>query len=197
MRAGAIDFVVKPVGAERLQVSIKNALQRRRARRRNAPHRRAAPPARLLVQGYRDRASPEMARVIRLGERAAKSTIPVLIEGESGVGKELMARAIQGASERRGKPFVAVNCGALPRKSRRVDPVRPREGRVHRRHREASGKFVEANGGTLFLDEVGELPLDTQVKLLRAIQEGEIDPVGAQAPGQGRCAASSRPPTRI
>ena len=85
-----------------------------------------------------------MERVIRLGERAAKSTIPVLLEGESGVGKELIARAIQGASDRRGKSFVTVNCGALSREPRRVDPVRPRERLVHRRHREAPpAKFVE------------------------------------------------------
>jgi len=110
MRAGATDFVVKPVGAERLQVSIKNALrvdaledELRRATRRNAGE-----------LGFRDIVSraESMARTIRLAERAAKSNIPVLIEGESGVGKELMARAIQGSSERRGKPFVTVNCGA-------------------------------------------------------------------------------------
>ena len=77
-----------------------------------------------------------MARAIRLGERAAKSNIPVLIEGESGVGKELLARAIQGASERRGKPFVTVNCGALPQNLVEFDPVRPRERRLHRRDRE-------------------------------------------------------------
>ena len=104
MRAGAIDFVVKPVGAERLQVSIKNALrvdaledELRRATRRNAGE-----------LGFRDIVSraESMARTVRLAERAAKSNIPILLEGESGVGKELMARAIQGSSERRGKPFV-------------------------------------------------------------------------------------------
>ena len=112
MRAGAIDFVVKPVGAERLQVSICNALrvdaledELRRATRRNAGE--------LSFRDIVSRAE-SMARTIRLAERAAKSNIPVLIEGESGVGKELMARAIQGGSERRGKPFVTVNCAALP-----------------------------------------------------------------------------------
>ncbi|MGP8225683.1 MAG: sigma-54-dependent transcriptional regulator, partial [Terracidiphilus sp.] len=112
MRAGAYDFVVKPVGAERLQISIKNALRvdalEDEVRRLN---RQASG-----TLSFRDLASrsAEMERVIKLGERAAKSTIPVLLEGESGVGKEVVARAIQGASDRRGRPFVTVNCGALP-----------------------------------------------------------------------------------
>ncbi len=135
MRAGATDFVVKPVGAERLQVSIKNALrvdaledELRRATRRAAGE-----------LGFRDIVSraESMARTVRLAERAAKSNIPVLIEGESGVGKELMARAIQGSSERRGKPFVTVNCGALPEMLVEFDPIRARKGFVHRRDREA------------------------------------------------------------
>ncbi|MBI1979982.1 MAG: sigma-54-dependent Fis family transcriptional regulator, partial [Methylocystis sp.] len=112
MRAGAHDFVVKPVGAERLQISIKNALSadaladevRRISRRAQGA---------LTLKDLVSR-SDDMARVIRLGQRAAHSSIPVLLEGESGVGKEIVARAIQGASDRKGKPFVTVNCGALP-----------------------------------------------------------------------------------
>jgi DNA-binding NtrC family response regulator len=123
-----------------------------------------------------------MSRVISLGRRAAASNIPVLIEGESGVGKELIARAIQGESERVGRPFITVNCGAIPENL--VESILfghekgAFTGAVDRR----IGKFQEADGGTLFLDEVGELPLDAQVKLLRAIQEGEVDPVGAKRP---------------
>src|SRR5262245_14363353 len=123
-----------------------------------------------------------MQRVVMLGRRAAASTIPVLIEGESGVGKELIARAIQGESERRAKPFVIVNCGAIPDKL--VESILfghekgSFTGAVDRR----IGKFQEADGGTLFLDEIGELPLEAQVKLLRALDDGEIDPVGARRP---------------
>ncbi len=121
MRAGAIDFVVKPVGAERLSVSIKNALRfdaledevRRMTRRASG----ALTFKDILTK------SDDMARAIRLAERAAKSTIPVLIEGESGVGKELLARAIASASDRRGKSFVPVNCGALPENLVEFDPV--------------------------------------------------------------------------
>jgi DNA-binding NtrC family response regulator len=180
MRAGAQDFVVKPVGAERLQVSIKNALrvdaledELRRATRRSAGE--------LTFKDIVTKAE-NMARVIRLAERAAKSNIPVLIEGESGVGKELMARAIQGASERRGKVFVTVNCGALPENLIESVLFGHEKGAFTGATEKHVGKFAEANGGTLFLDEIGELPLDAQVKLLRALQEGEIDPVGARRP---------------
>jgi len=180
MRAGAHDFVVKPVGAERLQISIKNALSadalageiRRIARKTQGT---------LTFKDLVSR-SGDMARVIRLGERAAHSSIPVLIEGESGVGKELVARAIQGASDRKGKPFVTVNCGALPANLVESILFGHEKGAFTGATEKHAGKFLEANGGTLFLDEIGELPLDIQVKLLRALQEGEIDPVGAKRP---------------
>jgi DNA-binding NtrC family response regulator len=178
MRAGAADFVVKPVGAERLQVSIKNALRvdalegelRRVQRRTNGT---------LTFRDLVTR-SPDMERVIRLGERSARSAIPVLLEGESGVGKEVVARAIQGSSDRKGRPFVTVNCGAIP--SNLVESILfgHEKGSFTGAMDRHVGKFVEANNGTLFLDEVGELPLDAQVKLLRAIQEGEVDPVGGR-----------------
>ncbi len=180
MRAGAVDFVVKPVGAERLGVSIKNAFRLgslegevRRMKRR--------------VEGtltFRDLAtrSPDMTRVLRLAERAAKSNIPVLIEGESGVGKEVLARAIQGSGERKGKPFVTVNCGAIPENLVESTLFGHEKGAFTGATERHQGKFVEANGGTLFLDEIGELPPNAQVKLLRAIQEGEVDPVGGKRP---------------
>ncbi len=180
MRAGALDFVVKPVGAERLQISIKNALrvdaledELRRATRRNTGE-----------LSFRDitTKTDTMARTLRLAERAAKSNIPVLIEGESGVGKELLARAIQGGSDRRGRPFVTVNCGALPENLVESILFGHEKGAFTGATEKHSGKFAEANGGTLFLDEIGELPLETQVKLLRALQEGEIDPVGSRRP---------------
>ncbi len=178
MRAGAVDFVVKPVGAERLQVSIKNALRlgsledevRRMRRRTNG------------TLSFRDLAtkSPDMARVMRLAERAAKSSIPVLIEGESGVGKEVLARAIQGSGDRKGKAFVTVNCGAIPENLVESTLFGHEKGAFTGATEKHPGKFVEASGGTLFLDEIGELPPAAQVKLLRAIQEGEVDPVGGK-----------------
>ncbi len=121
-----------------------------------------------------------MTQVKRMGERAAKSTIPVLILGESGVGKEVMARAMHGASERASKPFVAVNCGALPENLVESILFGHEKGSFTGAVDKHLGKFQEASGGTLFLDEVGELPLDIQVKLLRALQESEIDPIGSK-----------------
>src|SRR5207344_2565152 len=103
-------------------------------------------------------------------------------EGGSGVGKELIARAIQGASDRSGKPFVAVNCGALPENLVESILFGHEKGSFTGASEKHMGKFQEASGGTLFLDEIGELRLDIQVKLLRALQEGEVDPVGSKRP---------------
>jgi DNA-binding NtrC family response regulator len=180
MKAGADDFIVKPASPERLQVSISNALKltaltgelTRLSKRISG----TLTFADLIAK------SGGMGQVIRLGQRAAKSAIPILIEGESGVGKELIARAIQGESERAGKPFVTVNCGAIPEQLVESILFGHERGAFTGAKDKHTGKFQEANGGTLFLDEIGELPLDMQVKLLRALQEGEIDPVGARRP---------------
>ncbi len=180
MRAGAFDFVVKPVSPERLQTAIGNALKVGALATdvKRQKKRQAGSLTFLDIVS----ASPRMERVLRIGDRAARSQIPVLIEGESGVGKELIARAIQGSSDRRDKPFITVNCGALPENLVESILFGHEKGAFTGASEKHVGKFEEANGGTLFLDEVGELPLDIQVKLLRAIQEGEIDPVGARKP---------------
>jgi DNA-binding NtrC family response regulator len=178
MRAGADDFVVKPVSPERLKISIQNLLKvnalTEEVKRLNKKVGGALSFDDLIA------ASPTMVNVLRLGRRGAQSNIPILIEGESGVGKEMIARAIQGESERAGRPFVAVNCGALPENLVESILFGHEKGSFTGATNRHSGKFQEADGGTLFLDEVADLPLDMQVKLLRAIQEGEIDPVGAR-----------------
>src|SRR5580700_11162493 len=178
MRAGAIDFVVKPVGVERLQVSLRNALNTSALEGELAriKHSRSG------TLGFADivTKSPVMAAVLRMAEKAAASTIPVLVSGESGVGKELIARAIHGSGERRAKPFIAVNCGAMPENLVESILFGHEKGSFTGATERHVGKFVEASGGTLFLDEVGELPAAAQVKLLRAIQEGEVEPVGAR-----------------
>lgn len=177
MRQGAADYFVKPVSPERLVVSLRNAmkLDTLEAAIRSEHARRAG------TFGPRDMiaSAPAMARVLTLSAKAAKSPIPVLIEGETGVGKELVARIIQGSSDRAGRPFVTVNCGAIPPNLVESVLFGHKRGAFTGAVSDQTGKFSEAHGGTLFLDEVGELPLDTQVKLLRALQEGEIEPVGA------------------
>src|ERR1700689_2106639 len=123
-----------------------------------------------------------MASVLRIAQKAASSTIPVLIEGESGVGKELFARAIHGSGERKTRPFVAVNCGAIPDNLVESILFGHEKGAFTGATERHAGKFVEASGGTLFLDEVSELPLAAEVKLLRALQEGSVEAVGGRKP---------------
>ena len=178
MRAGAVDFVVKPVGAERLQVSIRNALDKSALEGELARVKRSRDGT-LTFKDIVTR-SPAMQTVLNNAEKAAASHIPVLVEGESGVGKELIARAIHGSSDRRAKPFIAVNCGAIPDNLVESILFGHEKGAFTGATEKHTGKFIEASGGTLFLDEVGELPLSAQVKLLRAIQEGEVEPVGSR-----------------
>src|SRR5258705_10821256 len=180
MRAGAQDFVVKPVGVDRLEVSLRNAFNAS-ALKGELQRIRHSREGRLTFADIITR-SETMAAVLRTAQKAAASSIPVLIEGESGVGKELFARAIHGSSERKSKPFVAVNCGAIPDNLVESILFGHEKGAFTGATERHMGKFVEASGGTLFLDEIGELPLAAQVKLLRALQEGEVDPVGAKKP---------------
>ena len=178
MRAGATDFVVKPASAERLQVSLRNALATRalagELQRLKRKHEGTFSIGDVVTR------SPAMRPVLKSAEKAAASAIPVLVEGESGVGKELIARAIHGSSDRRMKPFVAVNCGALPETLVESILFGHEKGAFTGATERHSGKFAEADGGTLFLDEIGELPTPAQVKLLRALQDGEVEPVGGR-----------------
>lgn len=178
MRAGAFDFVVKPVSPERIANSISNALKldQREIKARTGRRSRSG------AVGFDDivSASPAMLRVIDLAQRGAQSNIPVVLEGESGVGKELVARAIQSGSDRSGKPFVTVNCGAIPHNLVESILFGHEKGAFTGATERHVGKFMEADGGTIFLDEIGDLPLDVQVKLLRAVQQGEIETVGAR-----------------
>jgi DNA-binding NtrC family response regulator len=179
MQAGAQDFFIKPASPERIVVSIRNALQMGQLTAEVQRLSKRPQGAGITFADLVGTSGP-MRLVKSLGERAAKSAIPVLILGESGVGKEVIARSIHSASDRAAKPFVAVNCGALPENLVESILFGHEKGAFTGAHDRHNGKFLEANGGTLFLDEVGELPLEAQVKLLRALQEREIDPVGAK-----------------
>jgi len=180
MRQGAVDFFVKPVAPERLIVSLRNALKldELEAIVRTERHRRTGT---LSLADIVTR-SPAMHRVVTLSQKAAKSPIPVLVEGETGTGKELIARVIQGMSDRASKPFVTVNCAAIPSNLIESTLFGHKKGSFTGAIADHAGKFAEAHGGTLFLDEIGELPLEAQAKLLRVLQEGEIEPVGATKP---------------
>ncbi|MCX5580124.1 sigma-54-dependent transcriptional regulator [Kaistia terrae] len=176
IRAGATDFLVKPASPERIEVSIQNALRLGALEKELVRTRRFAADALTLDDLIA--ASPAMARVVQLGQRAAVSPMPILLEGESGVGKTQIARAIHGSSDRRSKPFVHVFCGSSPQ-----PPAGPTQLRA-----DASplalylGRMQQAQGGTLYLDEIGDLSPDVQALLLRALQEGEFEPVGARRP---------------
>ncbi|WP_417478351.1 sigma-54-dependent transcriptional regulator [Maricaulis sp.] len=180
MRAGASDFFVKPASPERIAVSIRNAFK---VQNLSGEVKRLTRKA-ANMSGFADMIADAaaMQQVVRLGERAAQSDIPILVTGESGVGKELVAQSIMAASKRAGGPFVAVNCGAIPENLVESTLFGHEKGSFTGATGKHMGKFQEADGGTLFLDEVGELPLDMQVKLLRALQEGEVDPVGSKRP---------------
>lgn len=178
IRAGAHDFVVKPAGPERLLVAIKNALAAARLAEEVRHFSRWSSAGLALDDLIGE--SAEMARAVRQAEKAAKLAIPILLEGEAGTGKTSFARAIHGASGRRGRPFVRVNCGALPEQAAETvlfggEKNAPGGGKT-------PGKLVEAHGGTLFLDRICELPLPAQARLLEALQQGMVHPVGVKRP---------------
>ena len=180
MRNGAFDFVVKPFAPDKLLKTIEAAI-RYKGVSKSMESARKKPSGAFTFQDIVTR-SEAMQPVLAMARKAADSNIPVLIEGESGTGKELIARAMHGSSDRAGGKLVTVNCGALPENLVESLLFGHEKGAFTGATDKHIGKFEEANGGTLFLDEIGELPLDLQVKLLRAIQEGEIDPVGAKKP---------------
>lgn len=180
MKSGARDFVVKPASPERIIVSIRNALEMKTLVKEVTRLKKTSDGG-LKFEDLIGNAGT-MRTVVAMGERGAKANIPILITGESGVGKEVIARAIQGASERSAQPFITVNCGAIPENLVESILFGHEKGSFTGANSKHLGKFQEAHTGTLFLDEIGELPLDMQVKLLRVLQEGEVDAVGSKRP---------------
>jgi two-component system response regulator PilR (NtrC family) len=169
LKAGAFDYLSKPVSLEQLRVLVRSALDLPNA---------AALPAGDAAQGLLG-GSPALAQVRALIERVGRSQAPVYISGESGSGKELAARLIHERSARADRPFVPVNCGAIPANLVESEFFGYRKGAFTGADADRSGFFQAADGGTLFLDEVADLPLTMQVKLLRAIQEKRVRKVGA------------------
>ncbi len=176
VRLGALDFLEKPIAGDRLSVTVHNALELDRLDRTvGAMSRRVE-----LRYGMVGR-SPALERVLDSIRRAAPTRARVLITGESGVGKELVARAIHESSRRSDAPFVKLNCAAIPETLVESELFGHERGAFTGAERRRIGRFERADGGTLFLDEIGEMPLSVQARLLRVLQEGELERVGGTA----------------
>ena len=179
VKRGAADFLEKPLEQNRVLVSIRNALSRSRLQRENRGLKREL--------GTRFRAvgqSPAWTRVLEQVDRAAMVDAPVLITGENGTGKEVVARRLHLSGPRAEQPFVAVNCAAIPEELFESELFGHEKGAFTGAHERRIGHFEAADGGTLFLDEVGEMPLGSQAKLLRALETREITRVGGTKPVQ-------------
>ncbi|TBR37023.1 MULTISPECIES: sigma-54-dependent transcriptional regulator [Dyella] len=175
LKAGAFDFVSKPVDIQMLRQLVRTALRLAEEKRSGAAAAKTSPPGDRLIGD-----SPVMQQVRATIGKLARNQAPVYIAGESGVGKELVARLIHEQGPRASGPFVPVNCGAIPSELMESEFFGHRKGSFTGAVSDKEGLFQAANGGTLFLDEVAELPLHMQVKLLRAIQEKAVRPIGAR-----------------
>jgi two-component system, NtrC family, nitrogen regulation response regulator NtrX len=171
-RRGAFDFFEKPLQRERVLLSLRNAIESHRLASENRSLRHEADE---LIGS-----SSAMRRLRETIERAAPTPATVLVTGESGTGKELVARAIHRRSPRSGRPLVQVNCAAIPEELIESELFGHEKGSFTGAVRRQTGKFVTADGGTIFLDEIGDLSARAQAKVLRVLQNGEVEPVGAE-----------------
>jgi two-component system nitrogen regulation response regulator NtrX len=172
-RLGALDFVEKPVGLERLLLTLRNALRLERLERENRELAHYWSEELALIGD-----SAPMLALKRLVERAAPSDVPILVRGENGTGKELIARAIHELSPRRGQPFVALNCAAVPAELVESELFGHERGAFTGAADRRRGRFEQADGGTLFLDEIGDMPAAMQAKLLRVLEGGRFARIG-------------------
>lgn len=180
LRLGAYDYLVKPLDFEILRHTLRQAIEHSRLSVENRELRRQLSEA-AARPGILER-SPAMLAMQETIATVAPTEATVLITGESGTGKELVARALHSGSARADKPMVTVNCAALAENLLESELFGHEKGSFTGADRRREGRFVQANGGTLFLDEIGEMPLPLQAKLLRALQEGEVQRVGSDAP---------------
>ncbi|SPD74964.1 Two component, sigma54 specific, transcriptional regulator, Fis family [uncultured Desulfobacterium sp.] len=179
VRLGVTDFCPKPVDLEDLEVLINRAFRMHEIEA--ASERYPASNASYTFYGMLG-TSPVMRKLFTKISRAAANDFPVLILGETGTGKEMIAQTVHLLSQRREKPFVVVNCGAIPEQLLESELFGHEKGAFTGAYSSRKGKFEDANGGTIFLDEIGELPLAMQVKLLRTLQEGTVERIGGRKP---------------
>lgn len=180
MRNGAFDFITKPFNREAILLTVEKALKFKEILTENRRLRRLIHKNFTISNVIGN--SPKMRKVFEVVERVAKTDVTVLIEGESGTGKELIAKGIHFAGNRQTKPFIAINCGAIPETLIEAELFGYKRGAFTGAVAESKGKFEEANGGTLFLDEISAMPLQLQPKLLRVLQEQEITRLGENLP---------------
>jgi two-component system response regulator HydG len=193
IRVGAYDFITKPVDPKLLFLSVSRAIQHRRLQDEVKRLREAVESGETDASSIIVGQSAAMRKVYELISRVGESDASVLIHGETGTGKELIARGIHMRSRRNDGPFVAINCAAVPHSLLESELFGHARGAFTDAKAQRTGLFVQASGGTLFLDEIGELPLDVQPKLLRALQERKVRPVGAnhEIPFDARIVAAS------
>ena len=175
-RLGALDFLEKPLSTDKLLVTVENALRLSRLERENRELRQRLGKHEIVWTG------PAMQRVMAQVERVAAGETRVCILGETGTGKELVARAIHEKSARREGPFITLNCAAVPGELIESELFGHEKGAFTGAAARHTGKFEQAHGGTLFLDEIGDMPLAMQAKLLRVLEEGEVERVGGDKP---------------
>jgi two-component system NtrC family response regulator len=180
MKLGAADYITKPIDLYRLQVLIRNIVERKQLVSENRLLRQQL-SERFSVEGIISESSG-MSRVLNVAGRVADSNASVLITGETGTGKELIAKSVHFSGSRHDKPFVAVNCAALPDNLLESELFGHEKGAYTGADRQRKGRFETADGGTLFIDEVGEIPLSLQVKLLRVLQEKTFERIGSSTP---------------
>ena len=178
IKAGAHHYLAKPFRIEQLLATVENALRERRLKEELRRLRQAFEDHRFTIVAH----SAEMKRVLDLLRRAAIADTPVLLAGESGTGKELLARDLHALSPRRAGPFLAVNCSAIPETLLESQLFGHRRGAFTDAREDRRGLLLEARGGTVLLDEIGDMQAELQGKILRALQEKEVHPVGAPAP---------------